>query len=521
MRSSTQWELPAVVFLTGAAVLIIEITALRVLAPFFGSTIFTTSSVITVILLALSLGYAFGGQLATRFPNIRHFYLTILCGGISVVAMAFLAHWFLPMVGYALSLQYGPFFMSLVLFFLPAFLLGILSPFAIHLMHLDAQASDVGPIAGRIFFYSTLGSITGSLATTFWLIPFVGLQNIFVFTGLGLTLLGGMPLIRRHEFSAPLWLLLITGLAGSGALMNQHHLSALPNLLHEEDGLYQKIMFYDTVFQGTPARVLLLDRQYSAGVSLPDHKPLFEYNQYYRLHQLLSQPAEHILVLGGGGYVLPQAFREALPGAFVDVVEIEPRLLALSQEYFSIPEDDPLMQNYVADARQFLQATDQQYDVIFCDAYNTLDSVPIHLSTQEFFQALRSKLKPGGMLIANFIGRIDRDPQYNYLAAVYKTIDTVFSHPVLFATEGRVYGRNQNYILMATNDNIDWKSALASLPSNRDGWTQSLWNRIVTPEHVLPMQQVALLTDDYAPIEYYAAKTQWDNAKEVAPWHGI
>ena len=121
----------ATVTLTGMALLIIEITAARMLTPYFGNSIFTFSSVISIILGALAIGYYLGGRLADRNPSEAVFYSLILCSGVTVLLLQALNQWLLPHLGYRLSMIHGPLLISPLLFLLPALLLGSLSPFAI------------------------------------------------------------------------------------------------------------------------------------------------------------------------------------------------------------------------------------------------------------------------------------------------------------------------------------------------------------------------------------------------------
>src|SRR3989339_1853151 len=196
-----------VVFLTGAAVLMVEVLAVRILSPYFGATIFTVSSVISTILLALSLGYYFGGRLADKFPSTVFFYAIILASGFSVFILLLVMTYLVPLIGYHLSIITGPLILSLLLFLTPSLLLGTLSPFAIKLLSLQKSAG-VGQVSGLVFFFSTLGSIAGSLSSGFLLIPFFGQRIIIAGIGLGLFLLGAFGLIAaaQKKLRLKLWL---------------------------------------------------------------------------------------------------------------------------------------------------------------------------------------------------------------------------------------------------------------------------------------------------------------------------
>ena len=165
--------LSIMVFITGACVLVVEVVATRILSPFYGNTIFTVSSVISVILAALSLGYYVGGRLSDRHPNLRWFFGLITISGVSLLFFHLLGIMLLPFLGKVLSISSGPLISSIFLFFFPAFLLGMLSPYAVKLQSVYFPQQGIGSVSGNIFFWSTLGSIIGSLLTGFVFIPHV------------------------------------------------------------------------------------------------------------------------------------------------------------------------------------------------------------------------------------------------------------------------------------------------------------------------------------------------------------
>jgi len=155
-----------VVFTTGAAVLIIEITATRILAPYFGNTLFTISSIIGIVLGALSLGYYLGGVLADKYPKFSIFFFLIFIAGIFSLLIQVFSKTILPAIGYSLDMKLGPPIVSLILFLIPSLILGMMSPFAIKLKTLELK--EVGKVSGKVFFWSTLGSIFGSFLAGFF-----------------------------------------------------------------------------------------------------------------------------------------------------------------------------------------------------------------------------------------------------------------------------------------------------------------------------------------------------------------
>ena len=185
------------VFVTGAAVLTIEVTATRILSPYFGMTLFTVSSVLSVILAALSFGYWSGGKLVDRYPSLNTLFSTILTGGFFTLVIHVLRNAVLPTWGTAFDMMGGPLVTSLILFFLPSFMLGMVSPIAIRLS--AEKLSTVGEVAGNIFFFSTMGSIAGSLATGFILIPHFPVSTIIISTGVILVGMGLIGLVKTTK----------------------------------------------------------------------------------------------------------------------------------------------------------------------------------------------------------------------------------------------------------------------------------------------------------------------------------
>jgi len=150
--NTKKYVLPVVVFFTGACVLIIELVATRILSPYYGNTIFTVTSVITIVLAALSVGYYYGGKLADKHPSEKLFYSIILFSGLGVLFLHLLNLYVLPLLGYELSIITGPIISSVVLFFFPSFLLGMLSPFAIKLQLDRFPKQGTGSLTGKCFF---------------------------------------------------------------------------------------------------------------------------------------------------------------------------------------------------------------------------------------------------------------------------------------------------------------------------------------------------------------------------------
>jgi spermidine synthase len=493
------------VALAGMAVLIIEITALRMLAPFFGNSIFTISSVIGIILAALGLGYYLGGSLADRKPSAAWFFSLIVIAGFSVLLLQFFNAVVLPGIAYKLSLIDGPLIASFLMFFLPALFLAMLSPFAIALLHARDAGEGVGNASGLVFFWSTLGSIAGSLGTGFLLIPRWGIGDIVAGTGLGLVLLGcaGLLATRKPPKILPAGLALL-GLISGIALTHAGRAEGR-SVVFAADGLYDKIVIRDIPLRGRSARVLLQDLNVSGGLYLDDGGMAFDYTKYFDLYRLFTPELKTALAIGGGAYSVPRSILRDSPRAIVDVAEIDPSLHALALRYFDL-RDDARLRNHVIDGRRFLHDTAERYDLIFSDAYRSFISAPPQFATLEFFRLARSRLKEDGVLIANFYGSLAPDTRAT-IYSVLRTMRAAFPRVYAIATVGPASEELQNFIFIGHNSSnpekrTDLRQAAAlefAYPMLRGVAALEL-----RPTDAL-LDSHPLLTDDFAPVEYYAA----------------
>lgn len=490
------------VTLTGMSVLIIEIAATRMLAPYFGNSIFTISSVLGIVLAALGFGYYAGGRLADRKPSERWFFSLIAVAGFSVLLLQLLNAVLLPRIAYKLSLIDGPLVVSLLMFFLPALFLAMLSPFAIALLHARGAGQGVGHATGLVFFWSTLGSIAGALGTGFVLIPRWGIGDVVVGVGSGLVVLGVAGLVLTRSLPRIVAVgIAILGLACGLAL---REIAALETrgVVYAADGLYDRIVIRDMPIGGRPARVLWQDHNVSGGVYLDDGGMAFDYTRYFELYRLFVPELRSALAIGGGAYNVPAAILRDSPHAIVDVAEIDPSLHSLARRYFALPEDARL-RNHVVDGRRFLHDSAGGYDLIFSDAYRSFVSAPPQFATREFFALARDRLRPGGVLIANFYGGLAPDTRAT-IHAVLRTMREVFPQAYAFATIDPAGEALQNFILVGHNgaQRIDLRQAAAvafSYPMLRD-----IAARELRPSEAL-LQAYPVLTDDHAPLEYYAA----------------
>lgn len=504
-RRLRTYVLPAVVFTTGACILIVELIATRILSPFYGNTIFTVSSIIGIVLAALSIGYYVGGRLADKRPDARIFYGIIALGGISVLLLHVLTISLLPYLSRVMSITTGPLVTSLALFLVPAILLGMLSPYAIKLQQALATDKGIGTIAGEMFFWSTLGSIAGSLSTGFLLTPLFGVDHIILGVGLFLIALGVIPLIfmTGRRFRALGALLLAGAVIFALQVPVVGDVIAKPaNTLYSKDGLYEKLTIYDGEHEGRPARFFQQDRSHSGAMYLDSDELVYDYTKYYTVHKLFNQDPRQTLVIGGGAYSIPKKLLQDLPQAQVDVSEIEPSLYDLSKQYFRV-QDSPRLANFTEDGRRMLAKSDKRYDLIFSDVYYSFYSVPAHFTTKEFFELSRDRLTDDGVFVGNFIGNLTRrDP--SFILSEMRTFREVFPNSYFFATRSPSSTATQNIMFVASNSQQRLDLQQVAADHADDPILGQLAARNVDPGR-FSLADYPVLTDDYAPVEHLIA----------------
>ena len=510
MRLLKQFLLPFSVFVTGASILIVEVVGVRVLSPFYGNTIFTVSSVISVILLALSCGYYAGGKLSDRHPTLSYFFSIIFISGLLLLAFYSLGTIALPLLSSRLSLTMGPLVSALLLFLLPSLLLGTLSPYAVKLQTISAKEQGVGSATGTIFFWSTVGSIAGSLAAGFLLIPHFGLDRILIANGTGLSALGAIGLAvlrvsRKHiSFAVMAFAILFATSCFAGRRTTRR-------ILYTKDGVYQKITIYDGEYAGRPTRFFQQDEN-NAGAGqgamfLDSDDPsdlVYDYTRYYSLYKLFESHIENALVIGAGAYSVPKALLHDQPQAQVEVVDIEPSLFALAQRYFKVPSS-PRLHNHVEDGRRFLQDSGKKYDLIFADVYYSFFSVPPHFATKEFFVLAKQRLTPNGVFVSNMIGDLSRQ-QPSLIMAEIKTFQAVFPNSYFFAVAWPERTDSQNVMLVGYNgdDQVDFDSPF--LTANADALIRTLPSKRIDVGRRFDLSPYPVLTDNFSPIEFLTAK---------------
>jgi len=475
------------VFVTGFAVLVIELTASRLLAPYYGSSIVVWANIIAVVLAALAVGYQWGGKLADRQPRAEVLYWLTLAAGCLTAVIPWLVRWLVQALEGGNWLTSSLILLSLlvtaVTFFLPLMLLGAVTPFVIRLVNASVETS--GQVAGGVFAVSTVGSILGTFVTAFLLVPFVGSRGTIEIAAGLLVLLALIGLVHQARRR---WLLVLL-LLPTGMFLIERTAAIRPvaGLVTERDTAYQFLQVVDTE---TDRRLVFNEGRGSQSIRPNDGRLAGTYYELFLFLPLLQdKPRQSVALLGLAAGTISQLYRQHLDSTIdlaIDGVEIDPVVVEVARQYFSL--DQQRVNVTVADARQFIERSTRQYDNIVIDVYRDEFHLPFHLATSEFFQSVQQHLTPGGLVGLNFIAQSPDAPLFRRLIA---TVRTVFPNVIVWHPPGTL-----NYLLIGSVSPVSLdRLSLTDQP----GLTPILAHAF---DWQMPLPALAEpLTDDRAPVE--------------------
>lgn len=500
----------------------LEMVAARVLAPYLGNSIYVWGAVISVVMIALSIGYALGGQLADRFGAARSLPVVIAGAGVFTALAPVVAEAVLPGVA-DLGPRLGSLVAATAIYFVPSLLLAMVSPLGVRLAA-RAGMAHLGRSAGNLYAVSTAGSIAGTLATSFWLIPVLSLEPLVVWTGVALlaTALVALrlapeelpegatvhPLAERFANVAVRGTLALALLGVLAAALVLWRVAPVPatneqgeTILFRADTQYHRI----TVTEGDGARHLRFDRSHQSAIDLGDpYISRIRYPDYMHLAMAFKPDARRVLVLGLGGGAITKRFWRDYPDVTVDSVEIDPVVVDVARKYFWLPEDERSIV-YVEDARRFVQRAEETYDIVVVDAYYS-DSLPFHLTTQEFLTEIKGVLAPDGVIAYNVIASPEGQMSELY-RSMYRTASTVWdgiwTFPIGLGADLDPTIR-RNIIVLATDSKLTETQLRSRIASRVDGAvTIAGFEDMADDLYLEPVEvaDVPLLTDSHAPTD--------------------
>jgi MFS family permease len=474
----------ALVFFASGAVLVLEIVALRLVAPYVGITLQTNSAVIGVALAAIATGAWAGGRLADDVDPRRLVPGTLVFGG----AVTMLTLPLVRIVGPEMQSS-DPLTATALAFigvFAPSAFLASVTPMVVKLQLGDLRRT--GSVVGRLSGIGTLGAILATFVTGFVLVA--ALPSSVIVVGLGLlTLLLGVALglTPASRWRPPVALLLL-GLFGAGLTV------AVPSPCQSETAYHCVRVVADPA---RPAgRFLVLDTLLHSYVDVSDPTYLdFPYVQAIASVADVQRPAGQpisALHLGGGGLTLPRYLAATRPGTRSRVLEIDGGVIAFDRANLAL-RDLPGLTIDVGDARVHLAGeAPAGRDLVVGDAFGGL-AVPWHLTTREVVAQVRRILRPDGVYAVNVIDF----PPNRFARAEVATIASVFPNVAIVADASSLTGAGGgNFVVVASASPLPLDAVRARLAQRRSALAVAAGDAV--PRFT---GDAIVLRDDYAPVD--------------------
>lgn len=432
----------ALVFVAAGAVLMLEILAVRLLAPYVGLTLETTTSIIGAALAGIAIGAALGGYFADHTNTRRLIVGLLVGGGLLALLIVPVVHWLGPGARGAGNL--AALGITIAALVPAATVLSAVSPAVAHLQLHDLRAS--GTVVGRLSAWATAGALLGTFGTGFVLVPLMPVSSAVL-------AIGGMLVLVGVCVGASSRLLSMAGVAG--VALSALVLGAWSGSLDspcEAETKYHCVNIER--YRAHPSgRSLILDDLHHSYVDLDDPTHL-------QLHYVkwigkaidavypLKEPLD-IVFVGGGGFTLPRWLLATRPGSHALVLEVDGELVDFDREHLGL-HTSPALQVSIGDARVgMLDVDTDSSDVVVGDAFGNL-AVPWHLATAEWIDEVQRVLKPGGLYALNVVDL----PPLDLVRAETATLLDAFDYVriVSFGAEEHLLGGNA--VLLASDQPI-------------------------------------------------------------------
>ena len=469
------------VFSTSAAVLVMEIVAGRLMAPYVGVSLETFTGIIGVVLAGIAAGAWLGGVAADRAEPRALLGPLMVASGLLVMVSPTLVDLAGPSM-----LAGGPMeivALTTIAFLLPSITLSAVPPVVVKLRL--RSLDETGSVVGSLSAISTVGALVGTFLAGFVLLAAFPSRPMVVGMG-AITLLAGVVLLLPRPGRGPM-----LGVAAL-TLVSTYTFGTASGPCDTQTSYFCASIEEDA---SRPAgRQLWLDTLLHSYVDLDD--PTYLGLRYVRViaDVIGVQPEGPLdaVFLGGGGFTLPRYLIAERPGATAHVLEIDRALVDLVQDELGLVLSDDLTVT-VADARLSLRRLeDDVADVVVGDAFGGL-SVPWHLTTVEFVEEVDRVLAPGGVYVLNVIDY----PPLEFVRADLATLKEVFPHVAVIAQQQALIGeRGGNFILVASTEPYPWDALHERIVARGEG--EAVWAEDVARAFA---EGGLILRDDFAPVD--------------------
>ena len=472
--------------------LVLEIVAGRILAPYVGVSLYTWTSIIGVVLAGLSVGNWLGGSIADKGGGHRVTGLFLVAGsGASFAILPLLVLTAGRIQNLELDLLSASFIYVSILFFVPAVLLGVITPLVTILyLRIDHRT---GAIVGRMHALAALGSIAGTFCTGFVLIQWMGTRNIVVMVGIILLVLA-IPFLWLGKRREATTLISLLGLSLIGAAA--YFSNGLESPCTVESNYYcLRVVDETDISRKIDARTLVLDHMVHSTNVL--NNPAELRTPYIRAMDELIQAhfpdpgkIDHFFA-GGGAYTHPRSIAYRYPEARITVSEIDPAVTALAERLLFL--DPSGMTIHHDDTRNVISRLgDSRFDVMITDVFHDI-GIPYHLTTLEFAESIASKLSATGLYMLNVI---DVFPSNRLIQSMVYTLKKVFPHVYVWIENPPKEETRLTFVLSVSHVPQATEIILT------EGPPENTWYEIGEfIEQQIERNGATLLSDDYAPVE--------------------
>ena len=444
-------------FLEGSAVMACELLGAKMIAPFFGSSLYVWAAVLGITLFALMSGYYIGGYISERIRKQNLVYWVLVLAGLFLMIMPYTSVWIMEQT-IDMDIKWGSTSSLIVFMFPPLLFMGMTSPILINMI--NNKVDTTGRSAGSIYAISTLGGILATFLVGFYLLPEFGIKwPCFIF-GLLLLIFPLIALLKNKKYVALIIILPILLMAfvnSKEKIISSNNI----NLLYSKEGVLGQIRVYDMPFPTFTrgwknARVLMVNNTAQTLMDLDDPEyDVWDWSYYFPTAASIKSPGSDALLLGLGGGTLVQQFNRL--GFKTDVVEIDQRIKDVAIEYFFI---DPATNIMIDDARRYINTNEKMYDVVTLDLFLN-ETPPSHVLTKESFETIKSFLKPEGLVMMNFYGYLSGE-KGKASRSIHETFKAAGFHVELFVTPGTEESRN--LIFLASHEPLDFSKINYSEP---------------------------------------------------------
>lgn len=488
-------------FIEGGSVMACELFSAKMIAPFFGGSLYVWAAVLGVTLFALMSGYYIGGFVSQKFKKETGVYWILLTAGFFLMIMPYTAVSSMT-ANIDMSVQWGSTLSLLIFMFPPLLLMGMTSPLIINLI--NTNVDQTGKSAGSVYAISTLGGIIATFSVGFYLLPEFGIKWPCFLFGVFLAVIPLVMLVKSRFFAALLFLLPLAYVAYTNGAKPKSTNDSI-NVLYESEGVLGQIrvidMPYATATRGwKKGRTLMVNNTAQTIMDLENPEyDLWDWSYFFPTAVSIFPEGSDVLLLGLGGGTLVHQFNRL--NFDLDVVELDQRVKDVAIEFFYI---DPATNIIIDDARRYINTCDKKYDIITLDLFLN-ETPPGHVLTVESFKKIKSLLNPGGMVMMNFYGYITGE-KGRASRSILKTFEAAGFYVDLLATPGKE--ANRNLIFLAQTDRKDFTKTDYSEPNSKP--IGDLTKYFIS-NSTIDLEDALVLTDDRPILEkiYIPAALDW------------